>query len=135
MPLTWESGLLDRMVGQGTWMQAIWPAMADWISYVHAGISSSYPFLQYGTDWLAFAHVVITIAFVGVLRDPLRNQWVIELGMIACVLIVPTALIFGPVRGIPFFWRLIDCSFGVLGLVPLGWVWRDLKRLEKMAGA
>jgi hypothetical protein len=22
-------------------------------------------------------------------------------------------------RGIPFFWRLIDCSFGIVGIVPL----------------
>ncbi len=29
------------------------------------------------------------------------------------VLVIPYALIFGAVRGIPFWWRLIDCSFGV----------------------
>jgi hypothetical protein len=25
----------------------------------------------------------------------------------------------GPLRGIPFYWRLIDCSFGVAALLPL----------------
>ena len=26
--------------------------------------------------------------------------------------------IFGAVRDIPFWWRLIDCSFGVFGAIP-----------------
>jgi len=26
---------------------------------------------------------------------------------------------FGAVRGIPFWWRLIDCSFGIFGIIPL----------------
>jgi hypothetical protein len=30
-----------------------------------------YPFLAYGADWLAFAHLVIAIAFVGPYHDPL----------------------------------------------------------------
>ncbi len=138
VPLRWEIDLLDRFIGQGTWMQSLWPAMAGWISFVHAGIThtfAAYPFLQYGTDWLAFAHIVLAIAFLGVLRDPVRNVWVIEFGLIACLLVIPTALIFGALRGIPFFWRLLDCSFGVVGLIPLGWVWRDIKKLGKAAGA
>jgi hypothetical protein len=93
------------MIGQGTWMQIIWPAMAAWISFVHAGILetfNAYPFLQYGTDWLAFAHIGFAVAFIGPLRDPVRNVWVIEFGMLACVLIVPTALILGGMRQIPF---------------------------------
>ena len=44
---------------------------------------------------------------------------VVEFGMIACVLVLPLALICGPLRGIPLFWRLIDCSFGIVGIVPL----------------
>jgi hypothetical protein len=28
-------------------------------------------------------------------------------------------MIFGPLRGIPFFWRLIDSAFGVFGIIPL----------------
>ncbi|MEN6577115.1 MAG: hypothetical protein ABFD90_12285 [Phycisphaerales bacterium] len=31
---------------------------------------------------------------------------------------IPWALVFGPIRGIPLFWRMIDCSFGVVGIVP-----------------
>jgi hypothetical protein len=43
---------------------------------------------------------------------------VIEFGVIACILIIPFAMIAGHFRGMPFWWRLIDCSFGIIGLVP-----------------
>ena len=39
------------------------------------------------------------------------------------------ALLCGPLRGIPFGWRLIDCSFGVLGAVPLLYCLRLTRRL------
>jgi len=81
------------------------------------------PLIAYGTDWLAFGHFVIAIAFLGALRDPVRNLWVIEFGMIACILVVPMALIFGLIRGIPLLWRLIDTSFGIFGIIPL-WISR-----------
>src|SRR5688572_29077435 len=35
--------------------------------------NSKFPFLMYGYDWLAFAHFVIAIAFVGVIKNPVRN--------------------------------------------------------------
>jgi hypothetical protein len=90
-----------------------------------------YPFIAYGTDWLAFAHIVIAIAFWGPFKDPVRNVWVIELGMIACVLVVPLALVCGAIRGIPFFWRLVDCSFGVFGIIPL-WLCRGaIQQIQK----
>jgi len=82
-------------------------------------VSVIHPFLFYGTDWLAFGHFMIAIAFVGALRDPVRNSWLFNFGLIACALVIPYALLFGAIRGIPFWWRLIDCSFGVFGLVPL----------------
>jgi hypothetical protein len=90
--------------------------------------SAKYPFIAYGTDWLAFAHFVIAIAFIGPWRDPVRNVWVVEFGMIACALVVPFALVMGGVRGIPFGWRLIDCSLGVLGIIPLWFCRRLIKR-------
>jgi hypothetical protein len=89
---------------------------------VYAGILDThtrYPFMLYGTDWLAFGHFAIAIAFIGPMRDPLRNIWVIDFGIIACLLIIPYAFVFGGIRGIPIWWRLIDCSFGVFGVVPL----------------
>lgn len=96
--------------------------LTSWIQIVHSGLESSYsqfPFLAYGTDWLAFAHIVIAVFFVQVYRDPARNLQTIDSGIIACLLVVPTALICGAIREIPFFWRLLDCMFGILGFIPL----------------
>lgn len=104
-----------------------------WLSDVYFAVkdtNAKYPFLSYGTDWLAFAHLVIAVAFFGPLRDPVRNVWVIEFGMIACLMVIPLAFIAGIIRGIPLYWRLIDCSFGILGLVPLYWCYRLIKKLE-----
>jgi hypothetical protein len=77
------------------------------------------PFLFYGTDWLAFGHLMIAVAFVGALRDPVRNRWLFDFGLIACVLVIPFALAMGSLRHVPFWWRMIDCMFGVGGSVPL----------------
>lgn len=132
-PLIVEVNLLEQLTGQGTVVETLWPDMARWISFVHQGLNdtnSQYPFVFYGTDWLAFAHIMIAIAFIGPLRDPVRNVWVVQFGMIACVLLIPLALIFGPLRGIPFFWTLIDCSFGIFGIIPLAVAYRTIKRVE-----
>lgn len=83
------------------------------------------PTLFYGTDWLAFGHLVIALAFIGPLRDPVRNIWVVEWAMICCAAVPLLALICGPIRGIPFAWQLIDCSFGAVGIIPL-WICRRL---------
>ncbi|MGZ2357332.1 hypothetical protein LRE75_11675 [Streptomyces sp. 372A] len=109
------------------------PGLLDWITRVRTGLDEAdarYPFVLYGTDWLAFAHLVIAVAFYGPFRDPVRNIWVIEFGMIACAGIIPLALICGPIRDIPFWWSVIDMSFGVFGVIPLLIVHRMIKRLE-----
>jgi len=93
--------------------------------------SKDYPFLFYGYDWLAFAHFVLAILFIGPLRDPVKNKWVIEFGVIACILIIPFAMIAGHFRGMPFWWRLIDCSFGIIGILPLAICLKNIKRLEE----
>lgn len=93
-----------------------------WIASVRLGLETSYasyPWLAYGTDWLAFAHIVIAVFFIGPLIDPVRNRWVLLAGLVACGAVVPLALIAGGYRGIPVYWRLLDCAFGVLGAVPL----------------
>ncbi len=131
-PLIWEVNVLHQAFGSASALGAYLPPLAAWIDHVQAGLNDAqarYPFLFYGTDWLAFAHIVIAIAFVGPLRDPVRNIWVVEFGLIACALILPLALICGPLRGIPFFWQIVDCSFGVFGSVPLLLVRRDIVRL------
>lgn len=93
-----------------------------------------YPFLFYGNDWLAFAHFVIAVTFVGVLKDPVKNIWVLQFGMIACAMVLPFALIAGGLRGLPIWWRCIDCSFGVVGFIPLYISYRKAQQLEKLIG-
>ena len=122
---------------------ALWPggkegepegSLYRWVRKVYEALhetNSRYPFLAYGYDWLAFAHLVIAVAFIGPLRDPVRNKWIIEFGMIACILVFPLAFIAGTVRGIPLLWRLIDCSFGVIGLIPLAICYRKIRILEQ----
>jgi hypothetical protein len=137
-PLRWEITILQRLFGPGTFVESLWPAMAEWISLVHLGITETYrryPFMAYGTDWLAFAHIVIAIAFWGPIKDPVKNIWVVECGMIACVLVIPLAMIWGPIRGIPFFWRLIDSSFGVVGIIPLWAAHNDIRRIAELEQA
>ncbi len=108
-------------------------SISHWLQMVLAAyrkVSSQHPFLLYGYDWLAFAHFVLAILFIGPYKDPLKNIWVIEFGLIACVLILPLAFVAGYFRGIPFGWQLIDCSFGVLGFVPLWICYSKIKNLE-----
>lgn len=102
----------------------------DRVSHALAVTNTSYPFLAYGTDWLAFAHIVIAVAFLGPCFDPARNKWVITVGLIACAGVIPLALIAGYVRGIPIGWRLIDCGFGVFGTVPLLICRRAIRLIE-----
>jgi hypothetical protein len=115
---------------------AIFPEfMQSWITNVYLAVKTTnqnYPYLAYGTDWLAFGHLVIAMAFVGPLKDPVKNIWVIEFGMIACVMVFPLAFIAGPIRGIPVYWRFIDCCFGIFGIMPLYIVYWDIKKLESM---
>ena len=135
-PLVWEVRILNQTIGPGTFIEKVFPPMAAWIAKVHDALldaSVRYPFIMYGTDWLAFGHIVIAIAFLGAIHNPVKNIWVIEFGMIACVLVVPTAIICGQIRGIPFFWRLIDCSFGVLGILPLLLAWSYIKKMGKIS--
>jgi hypothetical protein len=113
-------------------------AIDQWLHTVGVAIANTnqhYPFLFYGYDWLAFAHVVIAVAFIGPYKDPVRNKWVIQFGRIACIMIIPFALIAGGIRSIPFWWQLIDCSFGILALWPLSKCYSLINKLESFEGA
>ena len=123
IPLEWELDASARALGAAdvSSEQATF-GLTKWILKVREALhetNTKYPFITYGFDWLAFGHYVIAIAFVGALRDPVRNIWLFQFGMIACIMVVPYALLFGGLRGIPIYWRLIDSSFGVFGFVPL----------------
>ncbi len=135
-PLDWEVSLASQAL-HATAAPDLAPGFVEWVDRVRLALEETarYPFLSYGTDWLAFAHLVIAVAFIGPLVDPVRNIWVLRFGMIACVGIVPLALIAGAVRGIPLGWQLIDISFGVLGIIPLLFAHRLALRLERDASA
>ncbi|BAJ27414.1 MULTISPECIES: hypothetical protein [Kitasatospora] len=131
-PLQTETSLLARLV-DATGLDGLSPALDAWVHHVREGVATGYgdyPFLAYGTDWLAFAHLVIAAAFWGPLRDPVRNVWVVRWAMLACGGVIPLALICGPLRGIPLFWQFVDMSFGVVGVVPLLIVHRMIRTLE-----
>lgn len=132
-PIETEIQLFDRFFVDSHWLQSYLPSIHGFLLLVSTGVhetAEKYPFIFYGTDWLAFAHIVIATAFIGPLRDPVRNIWVIEFGMIACLMVFPLAFICGPIRGIPFIWRIIDCSFGLFGIIPLWITRRWILRLE-----
>ncbi|MEO6850131.1 MAG: hypothetical protein ABI203_05650 [Mucilaginibacter sp.] len=125
-PLETELGIISSHISAASpfyhWFNSIYTAIKQ--------TNEQFPYLSYGTDWLAFAHLVIAIVFIGPLRDPVKNIWVIEFGMIACILIFPLAFIAGSIRGIPFYWRLIDCSFGIIGFIPLYICKINIKKLQ-----
>lgn len=116
-----------------TWLPV---QLYDYLVTVHHAVAhtnATYPFIAYGFDWLAFAHIAIGLAFIGPFRDPVRNIWIIEWAMICCVAVLPLAFICGPVREIPLFWTLVDCSFGIFGIIPLLYCRRLIKRLETLS--
>ena len=121
-PLTWELTLLARFLPI-PWILQVRDALID--------TDARYPFLAYGTDWLAFAHLSIAAALIGPWRDPVRNRWVIDWALLCCVGVFPLALICGPLRQIPFLHRLVDCAFGFFGAIPLLYVRREIDRLER----
>ena len=125
-PAEWELSIIVKFFDEQSWM-------GSWLNEVYHAIRDTgekYPYLFYGYDWLAFAHIVLAIVFIGPYKDPVKNKWVIEFGMICCILIIPLALIAGYFRHIPFVWRLGDCSFGIIGLIPLIICYNKIKKLE-----
>jgi hypothetical protein len=113
-PIEWELQIAHTWILEYRWDNLF----SHWIEDAYQGVqktNSEYPFIAYGSDWLGFAHLVIAIVFIGPLKDPIRNRWVVEFGIIACVLIFPFAFLAGHVREIPIFWRFIDCTFGIVG--------------------
>jgi hypothetical protein len=130
-PIQWQLSIAHTLIDQWNLNNLF----TQWIEHVHEGVTHTYDrfgFMAYGTDWLAFAHLVIAAAFIGPLKDPVKNVWVIQFGMIACGGVIPLALIAGSIRGIPFFWQLLDCSFGLIGGLLLFLLYRKIRQLERM---
>jgi hypothetical protein len=70
-PLVAELRLASGMLN-AVGFQHVLPSFVGWIDRVPAAVeatNSKYPFIFYGTDWLAFAHLMIAVAFIGPLRD------------------------------------------------------------------
>jgi hypothetical protein len=133
-PLLHELRLLSDLLGVGN---ATSPegttGLTFWVLTVRHGLEhtyAEYPWIAYGTDWLAFGHLVIAGFFIGPLIHPSTSWATLYTGICACLAVIPLALICGPIRGIPFYWRLIDCSFGVIGLIPLLYCLSLLKRIK-----
>ena len=93
-------------------------------------VEASYPFMLYAHDWLAFAHIVLAILFAGAIKDPVRNVWVVQCGLIMCVLVPFLAGICIPIRGLPLRWFWIDFAFAPAAGVPLWIALRDIRRAE-----
>ena len=136
-PLVPELRLLTRVLGASSTPEpAGHGGLMFWLLTVRQGLEQTdarYPWIAYGTDWLAFGHLVIALFFVGPLIHPASGRGVLLAGIVACAGVIPLALICGPIRGIPFGWRLVDCSFGVLGVVPLVYCLRLLPQIEAAA--
>ena len=92
---------------------------------------ATYPFLLYAHDWLAFAHIVLAILFAGAIRDPVRNVWIVQCGLIMCALVPVLAGICVPLRGIPAVWFLIDFAFAPAAALPLWIALKDIRRVER----
>lgn len=108
----------------------------DWWIYVNHGLTetnTNYPFMRYGFDWLAFAHVMIAIAFIGPFKDPIKNEWIIQWGIITSALSIVMALCGERLRDIPLWWSFIDAFIAVVALIILllcnGWI-KQLKKIS-----
>ncbi len=107
------------------------PLLSAWITQLYTNILSTPSVMLYGTDWLAFAHIVIALFFIPVYLDPVKHKINLRIGMLACLLIFPLAFVCGPIRNIPFFHQLIDCSFGVFGFIYLYFVFSKINQIQK----
>lgn len=134
IPLVAKIDALVRLTSADAAMTSTW---AGWLLKIQTALhqtAAEHPMLFYGTDWLAFGHIVIAVAFIGAWKDPVKNEWLFNFGLIACAMVIPWAFIFGVIRETPVWWRLIDCSFGVVGAIPLWWC-RSMVKNHKRATA
>jgi len=93
-------------------------------------VEAEYPFMLYAHDWLAFAHIVLAILFAGAIRDPVRNIWIVQCGLIMCALVPVLAGICIALRGLPPVWFWMDFAFAPAAALPLWIALRDIRRAE-----
>src|SRR5260221_11047464 len=87
-PLLHELELLATLLGiPATANPHSLSGLQFWIATVRDGlrdVHASYGWLAYGTDWLAFGHIIIALFFIGPWRNPVANAWVLRVGPVAC---------------------------------------------------
>jgi hypothetical protein len=136
-PLRSELALLTRIFGASSLSDSNHlSGFSHWISFVNSGLRETYshfPFFGYATDWLGFGHLVIAAFFILPLIWPQQYRGVLFVGLAACGGVLVTAFVSGPFREIPIYWRLIDCSFGIVGAIPLVYCLCLDKQLENRA--
>lgn len=93
-------------------------------------IERDHPHIMYGYDWLAFAHIMLAILFAGAMRDPVRNVWIVQCGLIMCASIPVLAAVCIPIREIPWFWFFFDFAFAPAAAIPLIIVLLDIRRSQ-----
>jgi hypothetical protein len=98
-------------------------------------VKAQYPFLLYAGDWLAFAHIVLAILFAGAARDPVRNVWIVQCGLLMCLGVPILAAVCVPLRGLPWRWFLVDCAFAPAAGLPLWIALRDINRAAAAAAS
>lgn len=132
-PLLTEVNWVSRvLVSNGSLDPGQYSKLIAWVLTVREGLENTYagyPWVAYGTDWLAFGHLMIMLFFILPYREPVRYEGVLWIGIWSSLLILPLAFICGPLRGIPWYWQLVDCSFGVVCVVPLWLAIREVRGL------
>lgn len=104
--------------------------MTVWLEKIYNALNATPDLVLYGTDWLAFAHIIIALFFIPVYIDPVKYKANLLIAMVACLGVFPLAFICGPVRNIPFFHQLIDCSFGLIGISVLFFILKLINKLN-----
>jgi len=129
-----ETAFFAKHLGHGTTMEATLPVVSDWIEQLYTSVSETYtkyPAMAYCMDWLSYACIVFAIFIIGAIKNPVKNIWIIQVYMIACFLAFLLPFIIGPMRHIPVFWRFLDSSFGLAGLVILLIAYQLTKKLQR----
>ncbi|MBN2210263.1 MAG: hypothetical protein JW709_02600, partial [Sedimentisphaerales bacterium] len=88
--ITW----LNSIFGPGTQMDRFCPSVSAWVNHLAEGINDTYaryPFIAYCMDWLALAQLGFIVMFIGAVINPVRNIWVIQCGLVVCLLHIATA--------------------------------------------
>ena len=117
-PLLHELRILANLLGVGEAQSPQgYSGLPFWILTVRHGLEqtySLYPWMAYGTDWLAFGHIVIAMFFIGPLINPRSGRATIYTGIAACIGVIPLAMICGSIRGSPFTGDLWIAHLGSL---------------------